>query len=88
MKILSYNDFLIEGIDFEGNFTPLYHTTYYIKDIIRTDSLKPDKPSRRPKGICLTGFCVHLLILVVEHIEYILKKEINGLIIGSLKNTI
>jgi hypothetical protein len=54
MKILSYQDFLFEGIDFEGNFTPLYHITGYIREIIKDDTLKPGRPSRGPKGICLT----------------------------------
>jgi hypothetical protein len=43
-----------EGIDFEGNFTPLYHITGYIREIIKDDMLKPARPSRGPKGICLT----------------------------------
>ena len=44
----------LEGIDFEGNFTPLYHITYRLDKILETDSLVPGNPSRGPKGICLT----------------------------------
>ena len=54
MTILSYQDFLFEGIDFEGNFTPLYHITGYIMEIIKDDILKHGRQLRGPNGICIT----------------------------------
>ena len=55
----SYN--LSEGIDFEGNFTPLYHITSNIISVLKSDSLIPRNiliPKsvllRGPSGICFT----------------------------------
>lgn len=55
MRILDFISFN-EGIDFEGNFTPLYHSTRSILAILNSDSLKVSMrgPARGPKGICLT----------------------------------
>lgn len=52
--ILKFEVFINEGIDFEGNFTPLYHITGHIRDIIKDDMLKPGRPARGPRGVCLT----------------------------------
>lgn len=54
--ILSFLDFISEefGIDFEGNFTPLYHITGSLNKILDDDMLKFGQPSRGPRGLCFT----------------------------------
>ena len=45
---------MFEELYFEGNFTPLYHITRSLRDIIKDDMLKIGRPARGPRGICLT----------------------------------
>lgn len=54
LESLCMNSNIFEGIDFEGNFTPLYHITYRLSEILKADSLIPGNPIRGPKGICFT----------------------------------
>lgn len=46
--IVSFTDWLGEGVDFKENFTPLYHitTSWFLKQILDSDTLKPGKPSK------------------------------------------
>jgi len=53
MWILSYYDFILESY-FGVNFTPLYHNTHALLNIIKDDMLKIGIPARGPKGICVS----------------------------------
>jgi hypothetical protein len=52
--IISFTDWLAEGVDFKENFTPLYHITSFLDTIIESDMLKVGRPSRGPRGVCVT----------------------------------
>jgi hypothetical protein len=52
--IISFTDWLGEGVDFKENFTPLYHITSFLDDIIESDMMKVGRPSRGPRGVCVT----------------------------------
>lgn len=57
MFIYNFNDWnsLLEGVDFKDNFTPLYHLTPRLVEILQGDTLKiSGKQSRGPAGICVT----------------------------------
>lgn len=49
-------DLFFEGIDFEGNFTPLYNiiSKGWLDRTLTTDKIRLSVVSRGPKGICVT----------------------------------
>jgi hypothetical protein len=54
--IISFTDWLGEGLDFKENFTPLYHitTSRNLEKILKSDMLKIGRPAKGPRGICVT----------------------------------
>ena len=48
--ILTYQDFLLEEAFLGSDFTPLYHITYALPEILKDDELKIGRPSRGPRG--------------------------------------
>ena len=48
--ILTYQDFLLEEVSLGSDFTPLYHITYALPEILKTDELKIGRPGRGPRG--------------------------------------
>lgn len=78
--IRKFYDFISEEYEeelyFEGNFTPMYHITGAISDIIKDDTIKIGRPARGPRGICVTRSKYYEHMELYKHGRIILNREL------------